>query len=718
MNSYINKGNEAFRYIRKKAKPQCPLRLLTALILLLLCATAQGQTQPDTGTAWEDVVEMVSECMDEAVMEEDMMEELYETFRNPIDINRATEEQLKQLPFLTDEQAKDILDYIAKNGEMQTLGEMMMVPSLFTTQRMLLRHFLTIHHKDNNTLPATKDMYKNSRHELAWSTGIPLYTKAGYRHVDADILEKSPNKVYRGDRYRHSLRYAMQATDHLSAGLQMEKDAGETGVDYWAGHVMAKNVRLWGNVVLKKAVAGCYKISFGKGLAVNTSAKLGKMMMMTSLDRMDKGISPHSSMSETGYFRGAAATLQSGQWELSAYASYRPADATIRSDSTGITSLKTDGLHRTLLERSKRGNIHITDFGANIHWGITPLQLSATLAYTSFSIPLSPTFNTEASAYRRYNSRGRRFVVGSIAYSWRCRALTLSGETALSNTDKQNGWATLNCIRWKVNSSNTLSLIGRYYEAQFNSINGKAFGENALVQNEAGAMVGWSSRALRNIVLDAHADMMYFPWKKSGVSTSSYASEVMVQAVYSASASTSMSVRYKCKAKQKDIKVDYGSKEKVYLGWRTSHSVKCQLTHQPSSSFLLRATALATHVTTSHSPSHSGWSIGGNMRWSNSRVRRWVSLSSTLFFTDSYEARLYGYETNLPYTFSSSSYFYKGTRIALAASMPFFRRHLTLNAKIASTIYFDRKSIGTALEEIRSNHREDMQLQAIWRLGK
>ena len=95
-----------------------------------------------------------------------------------------------------------------------------------------------------------------------------------------------------------------------------------------------------------------------------------------------------------------------------------------------------------------------------------------------------------------------------------------------------------------------------------------------------------------------------------------------------------------------------------------------------------------------------------------------MSLSSTLFFTDSYEARLYGYETNLPYTFSSSSYFYKGTRIALAASVPFFRRHLTLNAKIASTIYFDRKSIGTALEEIRSNHREDMQLQAIWRLGK
>ena len=110
MNSYINKGNEAFRYIRKKAKLQCPLRLLTALLLLLLCATAQGQTQPETGTAWEDVVEIMSECMDEDVMEEDMMEELYETFRNPIDINRATEEQLKQLPFLTDEQAKDIVD--------------------------------------------------------------------------------------------------------------------------------------------------------------------------------------------------------------------------------------------------------------------------------------------------------------------------------------------------------------------------------------------------------------------------------------------------------------------------------------------------------------------------------------------------------------------------------------------------------------------------------
>ena len=115
MTSLTNKGNETSIDICNWAKPQCHLRFLAVLLLLLICDTSQAQTLKDTGTAWEDVVEIMSECMDEDVMEEDMMEELYETFRNPIDINRATEEQLKQLPFLTDEQANDILDYIAKN---------------------------------------------------------------------------------------------------------------------------------------------------------------------------------------------------------------------------------------------------------------------------------------------------------------------------------------------------------------------------------------------------------------------------------------------------------------------------------------------------------------------------------------------------------------------------------------------------------------------------
>ena len=711
MSSYINKDNGASKDTHNLILHISFIRILASSIIFAVHCVTHGQTEKTREVAWDDIVEMVSENVDEDMMEESLLEELYELYQHPFDINTASAEQIAQLPFISNEQATDITNYINRNGEMLSLGELMMIPSLNAIQRKLLRHFSAINHRDAFEMPSRREMVKESKQEVAWSTSIPLYTKAGYRHVDQEVLDKSPNKIYRGDRYRHSMRYAMKSTDRLSAGQQMEKDAGETGVDYWAGYVMVNKVGL-----VKKAIAGCYKISFGKGLAINTSAKLGKMMMTTSLDRMDKGMTPHSSMSESGYFRGAAVTLQSGRWELSAYASYRPVDATIRNDSTGISSLKTDGLHRTTLEKSKRGNIHITDFGTNVHWGIHPLQLSATLATTFLSLPLLPSYNTKSSAYRKYNAQGRRFIVGSIAYSWKRRTITFSGETAMSGTEKQNGTATLNCLRWKANSSNTFSLIGRYYGAQFNSINGKAFGENAAVQNEAGVMAAWSSRSLQDIVLDTHVDLMYFPWMKSGVSASSHAFEVMAQATYTPSAYTTMTLRYKMKSKQKDVKIDSGSKEALLLGWRTSHSIKWQLTHQLSSSLQIRATALGTYIITSFATPHSGFSIGGNLRWSHPSTKRWVNISSTIFLTDSYEARLYGYETNLPYTFASSSYYYKGLRLVFAASLPSFHQRLTLNTKLSSTIYFDRKTIGSALETINSSHREDIQVQVIWRI--
>ena len=63
--------------------------------------------------------------------------------------------------------------------------------------------------------------------------------------------------------------------NHLLAGIQMEKDAGERGVDYVSGYVMLKDMGF-----VKRAIVGNYRLSFGQGLAVNTSMKYGKMIIM------------------------------------------------------------------------------------------------------------------------------------------------------------------------------------------------------------------------------------------------------------------------------------------------------------------------------------------------------------------------------------------------------------------------------------------------------
>ena len=340
--------------------------------------------------SWEDFVEWATEedgDEDESV-DEELMEQLYEMHGNPLDINEVRKEELEALPFMSEEQIEGVLRYVEKNRPVQSLGELVFVPELGKTAREMLRLFVEVKekgaswHEDRQNL-RFGELMRHGKNEMVWRTDVPFYRKAGYENVAAEVLEKSPNKVYRGDRFHHTFRYAFSSMNHLLAGLNMEKDAGERGVDYVSGYVQVKDIG-----VVKNAIVGNYRLCFGKGLALNTSAKFGKMMMFSSMDRMDVGIKKHSSASEYGYFTGGAATLRFGQVELSAFGSYRKSDGTYNSDSMGMTSLKTDGLHRTKLEHSKKGNLGTTNFGGNLHWENRGLRLSATAVATHLSVPL------------------------------------------------------------------------------------------------------------------------------------------------------------------------------------------------------------------------------------------------------------------------------------------------------------------------------------------
>ena len=532
------------------------------------CLIAFGQTERKE-MSWEDFVELMAAEEEEGV-DEELIEQLQEVHVQPWDINEVRKEDLEMLPFLSEEQVEGIVKYVTQNRPVESLGELMFVKELGVKEREMLRLFVevrTLRQNRDAQMLTMGNLLKYGRNEAIWQTDVPFYEKEGYKNVAAEVLEKSPNRVYRGDKFHHALRYSFTSMNHLYAGVNMEKDAGERGVDYVSGYVMLKEVG-----IVKSAIVGDYKVSFGKGLAVNTSMKYGKMMMLSSMDRMDEGIRKHSSTSETGYFTGGATTLRVKRWQLSAFGSYQKNDGTYNSDSTGLSSLKTDGLHRTRLERSKKGNVGVTNLGGNIHWENKGLQLSATAIATHLSVPLMPKYDTHKVVYRYYRGHGKDFFVGSLAYTYRHRSITFSGETAYSNSDDQNGIATLNALRWRANSTNSFMLVGRYYGTKFVSLNGKAFGENSSVQNEEGLFLSWKSQSVRNTVIEAYVDAMYFPWMKQNVSASSYGYEGMVQATVSPNSKWDLLARYRLKAKQKDF--IYNSKEGDFttLEYNTNHN--------------------------------------------------------------------------------------------------------------------------------------------------
>lgn len=692
------------------------MRFFLSTLLIYMCnvtCTFSQLPQDESRMEWEDFVEMVVGENDEEI-DTETMEQMLELYGNPMDINIINQEDLEIFPFLDEEQIEGIMLYLEKNGPMMSLGELMFVKELGRKEREMLRMFVKVEEKTSSGQGGIqsiklRELLKRGNHEAVWRTDIPFYKKEGYKSVAPEVLEKSPNKVYRGDKFHHIFRYAFSSKNHLSAGIQIEKDAGERGIDYVSGYVMLKELGC-----VKSAVLGNYRVSFGKGLAVNSRMKFGKMMMLNTIDKMDTGLSKHSSISEHGYFTGGAATFKLNDWQLSAFVSHKKEDGTFNRDSTGISSLKTDGLHRTHLEHSKKGNLSVSNFGGNIHWEHKDLRLSATAIATHFNVPLMPRHDTPASTYRLYNASGKDFFVGSLAYAYRFKSFTFSGETAYSNTEKQNGMASLNALRWKANSSNAFTLIARYYGAKFVSINGNAFGENSKVQNEEGILMGWTSNSFRNMEIQAYVDAMYFPWLKQNVSASSFGYEGMAQVLYSPRQQWNLLARYRMKTKQKDYTYNTKGEEFKTLENNTNHHLKLQLNYNISPFVSLRTSATGTLISFGDAPNEKGFAIGENIRWQNPKNQCRFDLGITYFNTDSYNARIYHYEPSLLYSLGSTSYYYNGIRATLFASVPIIKESLFIQAKLGMTKYFNRDTIGSGLEMIDANHKEDLQIQMRW----
>ena len=680
------------------------------LILQASLATAQEDY------TWEDFVERMTayDTDAEGMIDNLLLEELYEIHSNPINLNTATEEQLSQLPFLTSSQCRDILNHITTNGPMLSMGELMTIESISAETRGWLRLFCRAGEVKKDSKPTLAKLLKYGKHEFTARTDVPFYRKAGYEDVPESVLEKSPNKVYRGNSLYHSMRYRFTSSDCLDIGLLMEKDPGERGIDYLNAYAIISNIG-----PLHVAAIGNYRISFGQGLVVNTGSSFGKLMTLSSINRMDRGIHRHLSTSETDYFTGAAAAFNIGKrLRLSAFVSQRKEDGTYLKDSTGISSLKTDGLHRTDLERSKKGNTTNSTAGGNIHLSLNRFDFSLTGALTHYSMPLRPRHDTPSSLYRLYNARGTDFAAYSLAYSYTAPRINLRGETAMSHN---GALATVNSAQWIINGKHRLTGVYRNYSARYIGINGRSFGENSRPQNEHGLFLGWTTTALLSSTLETYIDIVHYPWLKYQTSGSSYSIDGMVQLTRQLNKKASLTARYKFRSKQKDYKFEAEDGNLTQLLFHNSHNLRLQCQYNPTKQLSLRTTLTATLKQLESETTAKGFLISENLRWTLPKEKGRAELTFTYFNTDSYDSRISLYEPSLLYTFGLRSLYNHGIRTSLLASVALGKligkgtTDRTLNAKLGNTIYFDQHSIGSGLELIPQNHRTDLQMQMRWR---
>ena len=658
--------------------------------LLLLLPVFQAYAE----TEWE---KWLDDIMLDGEYSEASYEELYDNLldlqRNGININTATRQELESLPFLSEKQVMDIMEYIHFHGALKSINELMSIESIDYSTRQLLQEFLYAGDKPEKGFPSLKNIMTWGKNELSLYTKIPTYERAG----DAS------NGDYLGYPYKFWARYSFSYAKNVRIGIVASQDAGEPffsqsnkyGFDQYSGFIQINGL---GSV--ESLIVGRYSVSAGMGLVMNNSFSLGKTAMLQDFGRQRNALRPHTSASENGYMQGAAATIRlSDAIRLTPFLSYRKTDATLNDDGS-ISSLIYTGYHRTISELNKKNNTSLTAGGMNARWNLEDFSLGATAVFTHINRPLSP---NKSATYKKIYPEGSNFFNASLNYSWLHYPFSVNGETAIN---ANGAIATINTIGWNISQYVELLGIYRFYSFNYYSLYANAFSEGGKTQNESGLYLGVRWQPKYGIDIQAYTDLAYFAWPRYGVSQSSYAIDNVVSASYK-TGNWLLSGKYRLHLRQKDSNMGY------VLSWQTEHRLRIGA-EWTGDGWTSRSQLDFTSVSsTSESSSLSqGFMITENIGYD---IGKWQIFAGGKYFnTDGYDSRLYSYERAMPHTFSFPAYYGHGIRYSLVATWS-PSPTLQFNAKAGITDYFDRSAISSGQQQINASSACDIEVGMRWR---
>ena len=653
-------------------------------VLLMISSAAQAQSGP----MWESYFREVVTAEDVGTVAwEEMFEQLCELDQHPIDLNHTSREQLEQLPFLSAQQVEEILAYLYQYGPMKSVAELQMIRSLDYQRRRLLTFFIEIDDgAQKQSFPSLKTVTHYGRHELMTTAKIPFYERRGDK------------EVYKGWPYRHWLKYQFSYGDQVKAGLVGAQDAGEPffanknhmGYDYYSYYLQLKHLGR-----LESFVLGKYRVSMGMGLIVNNSFAMGKLTSLQNLGRSTTTLRAHSSRSAADYLQGAGATLMIAKGlSATGFLSYRAMDATLNKDGTAAT-IVTSGYHRTEKELEKKNNLRNATFGGNIRYQQHGLHAGLNIIATLLNRELKPKTSV---LYRQHAAQGTDFLNFSADYGYVHHRFAFNGEMAMN---KNGALATINSLSLQCGSEVSLMALYRFYSVRYTSLYANSFSDGGSVQNESGIYLGVNWQPSPRWKVMAYSDYAYFPWAKYQISQSSHSFDNMLQVSYLRNHWT-MDARYRLKFRQRD------NEDKSALQSRTEHRGRLSLTYDGHLSS--RTQLDYTHI--AFRGQNHGWMVSQSLGYHH----RWLRLSGGLgyYHTNTYDSRVYLYESGPLYSYGFSQFSGEGIRYWLMARTEISRR-LILTAKFGVTDYFDRSSIGSSYQQIDGSSQSDIDLQIRWK---
>lgn len=673
------------------------LAILIILFLLQLSFNTYSQEIPVTT---EQQLENLADADQSETEDDSYLLELEHFKKDPINLNKADADELKQLRVISALQINNLITYRNLLGKLFSIYELQAVPSwdIATIKKVL--PFVAIE-EDLSLKEEFGKRFRNGEHSLLIRLTQILEKSAGFnRSTTGTKYLGSPQRIL--FRYRYTYKNLLQfgITGDKDAGEQFLKGSQKLGFDFYSAHLFARKIGL-----IQSLAIGDFSVSMGQGLIQWQGLAFKKSADILGIKRQSAVLRPYTSAGEFYFHRGIGVTIKKGKIESTLFASLRKLSANFVADTVKnedyISSFLSSGYHRTSSEIADRNNLSQTTFGGNIVYRNHQWQVGVNGGYYNFSLPIQK----RQEPYNLYAISGKNWYNISIDYSYTHKNLHLFGEAA---ADKNLNKAFINGLLISVDSRIDLSFVQRTISQAFQSINGNAFTENTYPVNETGFYVGASIRLVNGWRIDMYADIYKFPWLKYLVDAPSSGKDFLAQLTYTPTKQLEIYSRIRTESKQAN-QSDNNSITN-FLVPVVKQSWRNQLNYKVNSNFTLRNRIEMIWYNKRNANSETGFLGFVDIIYKPLLKKYGGVLRIQYFETDDYNSRIYAYENDVLYGYSIPAFFGKGFRYYGTLNYD-INKQLSCWLRLAQLSYSGENAIGSGLDQISSNKKTEVKLQ-------
>ncbi len=690
-----------------------------ALMLFLFHFLTFAQTYPRKEIDIRQFVEELFPVQDQDsnTNYEDLYEALYQLYLEPLDLNRASREELTSLFILNEVQITNLLEHIRRNGKLLSIYELQSVEGFDLATIYKILPFVEVDVAENADVRSIwRRILEEDNNYLLLRYGLQLQKERGFTAPEGSSVR------YLGTRPRLYSRFRTSHTKDFSLGFTLEKDEGEPmmwspaqryyGVDFISYHAYFENKGRF-----KQLAFGDYQLQVGQSILLAAGFNIGKgAETVLGIRRANIGIRPFTSLLEAGYFRGFAATYnlmknKKGEIDVMPFASFTRrsgnivARDTLDNDDTGseifVSSLQETGLHRTQREFNNRGQIGERVLGVNTSYKnlSQTLQVGTTFLHTRFSVPL----RRNPTTYNQFEFNGQSNWNAGFNYNYVFENFNFFGEWAIS---KSGGIGYNAGILAVLSPQLSFAFQYRNFDKNFHSFFGSALSEGSRNINEQGFYWGLKFQPNKKFAIAAYYDRFKFPWLRFRVDAPSEGYEYLCRVSYAFSKKIIAFAQIRQEVKGQNDPNNTSPIDFITDRNRRNYVFNVEYKAEKIISFRSRLQMSDLRFGGQYS---QGYALMQDVDLS---FEKWkIKTRWALFDTDNYDNRQYAYEDDVLYSFAFPAYNGRGVRQYAVLEYKFSKKY-TFWFRYAQTRFLNVKTIGTGSSKVEGNLLSDFRVQA------